>query len=138
MSAAPAQQVMPLLLPNLMLPQPTCSLWSWLSPACCLPADCLLSQTLAASECAERLQDAHSKYLSDGAGERWQCWAQGPPWHTGQVGSTVEAEAYACCPATAVSSLLPCLALFAHLVSNTLLQGSATSHVAPVEPADRE
>ncbi|NXS84920.1 HIP1 protein, partial [Erpornis zantholeuca] len=55
----------------------------------------------------------------------------------GQVGSTVGAEACACCPATAVGSLLPCLALFAHLVSDTLLQGSATSHVAPVEPADR-
>uniref|UniRef100_A0A8C5X423 Huntingtin-interacting protein 1-related protein n=1 Tax=Malurus cyaneus samueli TaxID=2593467 RepID=A0A8C5X423_9PASS len=32
--------------------------------------DCLLSQTLAASECAERLQDAHSKYLSDCAETR--------------------------------------------------------------------
>ncbi|NXO70947.1 HIP1 protein, partial [Phainopepla nitens] len=72
--------------------------------SCTSSADCLLSQSLAASECAERLQDAHSKYLSDGA---------------------------------AVGSVLPCLALFAHLVSNTLLQGSATSHVAPVEPADR-
>ncbi|NXD41254.1 HIP1 protein, partial [Copsychus sechellarum] len=72
--------------------------------SCTGSADCLLSQTLAASECAERLQDAHSKYLLDGA---------------------------------AMGSLLPCLALFAHLVSNTLLQGSATSHVAPVEPADR-
>uniref|UniRef100_A0A8C5NRZ4 Huntingtin-interacting protein 1-related protein n=1 Tax=Junco hyemalis TaxID=40217 RepID=A0A8C5NRZ4_JUNHY len=101
-STAPAQQVMPLLLPNLMLSQAACSLWSQLSPASCLPADCLLSQTLAASECAERLRDAHSKYLLD-----------------------------------AVGSLLPHLALFAHLVSNTLLQGSATSHVAPVEPADR-
>uniref|UniRef100_A0A672UMP7 Huntingtin-interacting protein 1 n=1 Tax=Strigops habroptila TaxID=2489341 RepID=A0A672UMP7_STRHB len=37
----------------------------------------------------------------------------------------------------AVGSLLPCLALFAHLVSDTLLQGSATSHLAPMEPADR-
>ncbi|NXH28103.1 HIP1 protein, partial [Myiagra hebetior] len=72
--------------------------------SCTGSADCLLSRTLAASECAERLRDAHSKYLSDGA---------------------------------AVGSLLPCLALFAHLVSDTLLQGSATSHVAPVEPADR-
>ncbi|NWY44174.1 HIP1 protein, partial [Sylvia atricapilla] len=72
--------------------------------SCTGSADCLLAQTLAASECAERLRDAHSKYLSDGA---------------------------------AVGSLLPCLALFAHLVSNTLMQGSATSHVAPVEPADR-
>lgn len=41
-------------------------------------------------------------------------------------------------PATAVGSLLPCLGLFAHLVSETLLQGSATSHLAPMEPADRE
>ncbi|XP_057893637.1 huntingtin-interacting protein 1 isoform X1 [Melospiza georgiana] len=72
--------------------------------SCTGSPDCLLSQTLAASECAERLRDAHSKYLLDGA---------------------------------AVGSLLPHLALFAHLVSNTLLQGSATSHVAPVEPADR-
>ncbi|KFO61464.1 Huntingtin-interacting protein 1, partial [Corvus brachyrhynchos] len=72
--------------------------------SCTGSADCLLSRTLAASECAERLRDAHSKYLLDGA---------------------------------AVGSLLPCLALFAHLVSDTLLQGSATSHVAPVEPADR-
>ncbi|NXI98549.1 HIP1 protein, partial [Psophia crepitans] len=75
-----------------------------LGPACPLPADCLLSRTLAASECVERLRDAHGKYLSDRA---------------------------------AVGSLLPCLALFAHLVSDTLLQGSATSHVAPMEPADR-
>uniref|UniRef100_A0A672UMR0 Huntingtin interacting protein 1 n=1 Tax=Strigops habroptila TaxID=2489341 RepID=A0A672UMR0_STRHB len=64
---------------------------------CTGSADCLLSRTLAASECVERLQDAH-----------------------------------------AVGSLLPCLALFAHLVSDTLLQGSATSHLAPMEPADRE
>uniref|UniRef100_A0A672UJ42 Huntingtin-interacting protein 1 n=1 Tax=Strigops habroptila TaxID=2489341 RepID=A0A672UJ42_STRHB len=63
---------------------------------CTGSADCLLSRTLAASECVERLQDAH-----------------------------------------AVGSLLPCLALFAHLVSDTLLQGSATSHLAPMEPADR-
>lgn len=77
MSAAPAQQVMPLLLPILALSQPACSLWFWLSPACSLPADCLLSQTLEASECAERLQDAHSKYLLDGAGERWQPRALG-------------------------------------------------------------
>ncbi|KAM6315892.1 huntingtin-interacting protein 1 [Podargus strigoides] len=66
--------------------------------------DCLLSRTLAASECVERLRDAHGKYLSDRA---------------------------------AMGSLLPCLALFGHLVSDTLLQGSATTHVAPVEPADR-
>lgn len=43
-----------------------------LSPACCLPADCLLSRTLAASECVERLRDAHGKYLSDRAGESRQ------------------------------------------------------------------
>ncbi|XP_061868064.1 huntingtin-interacting protein 1 isoform X2 [Colius striatus] len=72
--------------------------------SCTGSADCLLSRTLAASECVERLRDAHSKYLSNGA---------------------------------ALGSLLPCLALFAHLVSDTLLQGSATSHVAPLEPADR-
>ncbi|NXF24905.1 HIP1 protein, partial [Rhodinocichla rosea] len=72
--------------------------------SCTGSADCLLSQTLAASKCAERLRDIHSKYLLDGS---------------------------------AVGSLLPHLSLFAHLVSNTLLQGSATSHVAPVEPADR-
>uniref|UniRef100_A0A8B9MSE6 I/LWEQ domain-containing protein n=1 Tax=Accipiter nisus TaxID=211598 RepID=A0A8B9MSE6_9AVES len=47
------------------------------------------------------------------------------------------AEACARSPTAAVGSLLPCLALFAHLVSDTLLQGSATSHVAPMEPADR-
>ncbi|KFP07116.1 Huntingtin-interacting protein 1, partial [Calypte anna] len=71
---------------------------------CTGSADCLLSRTLAASECLERLRDAHSKYLSNGA---------------------------------AVGSLLPCLALFAHLVSDTLLQGRETSHMAPMEPADR-
>lgn len=43
-----------------------------LSPACCLPADYLLSRTLAASECVERLQDAHSKYLSNHTGESRQ------------------------------------------------------------------
>lgn len=42
------------------------------------------------------------------------------------------------CPTAAIGSLLPCLALFAHLVSDTLLQGSATSHLAPMEPADRK
>ncbi|NXA19697.1 HIP1 protein, partial [Ibidorhyncha struthersii] len=72
---------------------------------CTGSADCLLSRTLAASECVERLRDAHSKYLSNRA---------------------------------AVGPLLPCLPLFPHLVSDTLLQGSATSHVAPMEPADRE
>uniref|UniRef100_A0A8B9SA07 Huntingtin-interacting protein 1-related protein n=1 Tax=Apteryx owenii TaxID=8824 RepID=A0A8B9SA07_APTOW len=36
-----------------------------------------------------------------------------------------------------MSSLLPCVALFAHLISDTILQGSATSHMAPMEPADR-
>ncbi|KAM4647889.1 huntingtin-interacting protein 1 isoform 3-T3 [Amazona ochrocephala] len=72
--------------------------------ACTGSADCLLSRTLSACECVERLQDAHGKYVSDHA---------------------------------AVGSLLPCLALFAHLVSDTLLQGSATSHLSPMEPADR-
>ncbi|XP_065503422.1 huntingtin-interacting protein 1 [Caloenas nicobarica] len=70
---------------------------------CTGSADCLLSRTLAASECAGRLKDAHGKFLVD---------------------------------RTAVGSLLPCLGLFAHLVSETLLQGSATSHLAPMEPAD--
>ncbi|NXD13729.1 HIP1 protein, partial [Nothocercus nigrocapillus] len=73
--------------------------------SCTSSADYLLSRTLAASECVERLQDAHSKYLSD---------------------------------RTDMSSLLPCVALFAHLISDTILQGSATSHMAPMEPADRE
>ncbi|NWJ02178.1 HIP1 protein, partial [Crypturellus undulatus] len=72
--------------------------------SCTSSADNLLSRTLAASECVERLQDAHSKYLSD---------------------------------RTDMSSLLPCVALFAHLISDTILQGSATSHMAPMEPADR-
>uniref|UniRef100_A0A493SV94 Huntingtin-interacting protein 1 n=1 Tax=Anas platyrhynchos platyrhynchos TaxID=8840 RepID=A0A493SV94_ANAPP len=72
--------------------------------SCTGSADYLLSRTLAASECTERLQDAHRKYLSN---------------HTD------------------VSSLLPCVALFAHLISDTILQGSATSHMAPMEPADR-
>ncbi|NXA35406.1 HIP1 protein, partial [Eudromia elegans] len=72
--------------------------------SCTSSADYLLSRTLAASECVERLQDAHSKYLSD---------------------------------RTDMSSLLPCVALFAHLISDTILQGSATSHMAPMEPADR-
>ncbi|NXA53856.1 HIP1 protein, partial [Nothocercus julius] len=73
--------------------------------SCTSSADYLLSRTLAASDCVERLQDAHSKYLSD---------------------------------RTDMSSLLPCVALFAHLISDTILQGSATSHMAPMEPADRE
>uniref|UniRef100_A0A8C8VLX7 Huntingtin interacting protein 1 n=1 Tax=Pelusios castaneus TaxID=367368 RepID=A0A8C8VLX7_9SAUR len=36
-----------------------------------------------------------------------------------------------------VSSLLPCVALFAHLISDTIMQGIATSHMAPMEPADQ-
>ncbi|XP_010179826.1 PREDICTED: huntingtin-interacting protein 1-like, partial [Mesitornis unicolor] len=71
------------------------------------------------------------------------------PAHIGCTGSAGEfssragqaavagAEACVPSPAAAMGSLLPCLALFAHLVSDTLLQGSATSHVAPMEPADR-
>ncbi|XP_067165638.1 huntingtin-interacting protein 1 [Apteryx mantelli] len=72
--------------------------------SCTSSADYLLSRTLAASDCIERLQDAHRKYLSN---------------------------------RTDMSSLLPCVALFAHLISDTILQGSATSHMAPMEPADR-
>ncbi|OXB71372.1 UNVERIFIED_CONTAM: hypothetical protein H355_011749 [Colinus virginianus] len=72
--------------------------------SCTGSADYLLSRTSAASECIERLQDAHSKYLVN---------------------------------RTDVSILLPCVALFAHLISDTILQGSATSHMAPMEPADR-
>uniref|UniRef100_A0A663MSD9 Huntingtin interacting protein 1 n=1 Tax=Athene cunicularia TaxID=194338 RepID=A0A663MSD9_ATHCN len=64
-----------------------------------------------------------------GRGQLWHSWAR---W-----AAPTRAEACACSPTTAVGSLLPCLALFAHLVSDTLLQGSATSHVAPMEPADR-
>uniref|UniRef100_A0A8D0G6D6 Huntingtin interacting protein 1 n=1 Tax=Sphenodon punctatus TaxID=8508 RepID=A0A8D0G6D6_SPHPU len=71
--------------------------------SCTSSADYLLSRTLAASECVERLQSAHAKYLSDRSD---------------------------------VSSLLPCVALFAHLIGDTILQGSATSHMAPMEPAD--
>ncbi|NXP35555.1 HIP1 protein, partial [Leiothrix lutea] len=58
--------------------------------SCTGSADCLLSQTLAASECAEQLQDAHSKYLSDGAGERWQRRALGTgaaPAHGADISS---------------------------------------------------
>uniref|UniRef100_G1MSD2 Huntingtin-interacting protein 1-related protein n=1 Tax=Meleagris gallopavo TaxID=9103 RepID=G1MSD2_MELGA len=72
--------------------------------SCTGSADYLLSRTSAASECIEKLQDAHSKYLAN---------------------------------RTDVSTLLPCVALFAHLISDTILQGSATSHMAPMEPADR-
>ncbi|XP_015151397.2 huntingtin-interacting protein 1 isoform X4 [Gallus gallus] len=72
--------------------------------SCTGSADYLLSRTSAASECIERLQDAHSKYLTN---------------------------------RTDVSTVLPCVALFAHLISDTILQGSATSHMAPMEPADR-
>ncbi|XP_065587741.1 huntingtin-interacting protein 1 [Cyrtonyx montezumae] len=72
--------------------------------SCTGSADYLLTTTSAASECMERLQDAHSKYLVN---------------------------------RTDVSTLLPCVALFAHLISDTILQGSATSHMAPMEPADR-
>ncbi|XP_025071473.1 huntingtin-interacting protein 1 isoform X3 [Alligator sinensis] len=71
--------------------------------SCMSSTDYLLSRTLAASDCIERLQDAHGKYLSN---------------------------------CTDVSSLLPCVAMFAHLISDTILQGSATAHMAPLEPAD--
>ncbi|XP_026514192.1 huntingtin-interacting protein 1 isoform X3 [Terrapene carolina triunguis] len=71
--------------------------------SCTSSADYLLCRTLAASDCIERLQGAHGKYLSNRSD---------------------------------VSSLLPCVALFAHLISDTILQGSATSHMVPMEPAD--
>ncbi|XP_043387206.1 huntingtin-interacting protein 1 isoform X8 [Chelonia mydas] len=71
--------------------------------SCTSSADYLLSRTLAASDCIERLQGVHGKYLSNRSD---------------------------------VSSLLPCVALFAHLISDTILQGSATSHMVPMEPAD--
>ncbi|NXM06652.1 HIP1 protein, partial [Tyrannus savana] len=43
---------------------------------CTGSADCLLSRTLAASECVERLRDAHGKYLSDGTGENGRPWSE--------------------------------------------------------------
>uniref|UniRef100_A0A669PCY3 Huntingtin-interacting protein 1 n=1 Tax=Phasianus colchicus TaxID=9054 RepID=A0A669PCY3_PHACC len=50
----------------------------------------------------------------------------------------LEDPAHISCTGSAdVSTLLPCVALFAHLISDTILQGSATSHMAPMEPADR-
>uniref|UniRef100_A0A8B9SB64 Huntingtin interacting protein 1 n=1 Tax=Apteryx owenii TaxID=8824 RepID=A0A8B9SB64_APTOW len=59
------------------------------------------------------------------------CWACHPPVASlpPHVPSLLPAD---------MSSLLPCVALFAHLISDTILQGSATSHMAPMEPADRE
>ncbi|XP_067393865.1 huntingtin-interacting protein 1 isoform X4 [Emydura macquarii macquarii] len=71
--------------------------------SCTSSADYLLCRTLAASDCIERLQGAHGKYLSNRSD---------------------------------VSSLLPRVAQFAHLISDTIVQGSATSHMAPMEPAD--
>ncbi|XP_019401971.1 PREDICTED: huntingtin-interacting protein 1 isoform X2 [Crocodylus porosus] len=71
--------------------------------SCVSSTDYLLSRTLAASDCIERLQNTHGKYVSS---------------------------------CTDVSSLLPCVAMFAHLISDTILQGSATAHMAPLEPAD--
>lgn len=37
-----------------------------------------------------------------------------------------------------VSGLLSCVAAFAHLIGDTIVQASATSHMVPMEPADRE
>ncbi|XP_042298447.1 huntingtin-interacting protein 1 isoform X2 [Sceloporus undulatus] len=71
--------------------------------SCTSSADYLLSRTVAASECTERLQEACSQYLSDQSD---------------------------------VGTLLPCVSLFAHLMGDTILQASATSHMAPMESAD--
>ncbi|XP_061460646.1 huntingtin-interacting protein 1 isoform X2 [Rhineura floridana] len=71
--------------------------------SCTSSADYLLSRTLAASECVQRLQEAGSQYLSDQSD---------------------------------VSSVLSCVTLFGHLIGDTVLQASATSHMAPMEPAD--
>ncbi|XP_066491362.1 huntingtin-interacting protein 1 isoform X2 [Tiliqua scincoides] len=71
--------------------------------SCTSSPDYLLSRTLAASLCTERLQEARGQYLSDQSD---------------------------------VSSLLSCVPPFAHLISDTILQASATSHMAPMKPAD--
>uniref|UniRef100_F6V0I5 Huntingtin interacting protein 1 n=1 Tax=Ornithorhynchus anatinus TaxID=9258 RepID=F6V0I5_ORNAN len=71
--------------------------------SCSGSADYLLSRTLAAAGCIERLQEACDRYLA----------------HPEEV-----------------SGLVRSVALFAHLIGDTILQGSATCHTAPMEPAD--
>ncbi|XP_060612819.2 huntingtin-interacting protein 1 isoform X1 [Anolis sagrei] len=71
---------------------------------CTSSADYLLSRTVAASEGADRLEEACGQYLADQSD---------------------------------VSLLLPCVSRFAHLLGDTILQASATSHMTPMEPADR-
>ncbi|KFQ32867.1 Huntingtin-interacting protein 1, partial [Mesitornis unicolor] len=85
-----------------------------------------------------RLEDPAHIGCTGSAGGSHRAGARGQAQQQ-RAGQAAVAGAEACVPspAAAMGSLLPCLALFAHLVSDTLLQGSATSHVAPMEPADR-
>uniref|UniRef100_A0A8B9PZQ3 Huntingtin-interacting protein 1-related protein n=1 Tax=Apteryx owenii TaxID=8824 RepID=A0A8B9PZQ3_APTOW len=68
----------------------------------------------------------HGMLASTSTGASWHCLA-----------SQQRAGAQGLLRPCSEDSLLPCVALFAHLISDTILQGSATSHMAPMEPADR-
>ncbi|XP_078081206.1 huntingtin-interacting protein 1 isoform X3 [Mustelus asterias] len=71
---------------------------------CTSSADYLITRCQAAVDSLNRLQDGHTKYLSD---------------------------------TSDVSNLLQSVTLFTHLMGDTIVQGSATSHMVPMEQADR-
>uniref|UniRef100_A0A8B9Q195 Huntingtin-interacting protein 1-related protein n=1 Tax=Apteryx owenii TaxID=8824 RepID=A0A8B9Q195_APTOW len=79
----------------------------------------------------------HGMLASTSTGASWHCLAsQQRAGAQGLLRPCSEDHVPSLLPAD-MSSLLPCVALFAHLISDTILQGSATSHMAPMEPADR-
>ncbi|XP_041053165.1 huntingtin-interacting protein 1 isoform X4 [Carcharodon carcharias] len=71
---------------------------------CTSSADYLITRGQTALDSLNRLQDGHTKYLSDRSD---------------------------------VSNLLQSVTLFTHLMGDTIVQGSATSHMVPMEQADR-
>ncbi|XP_038669739.1 huntingtin-interacting protein 1 isoform X6 [Scyliorhinus canicula] len=71
---------------------------------CTSSADYLITRGQAALDSLNRLQEGHTKYLSDRSD---------------------------------ASNLLQSVTLFTHLMGDTIVQGSATSHMVPMEQADR-
>lgn len=92
-------------------------------------ADYLVSRAQAAVDTVSALEQGHAQYLASPAGECETPLSakelDAPPPHP------------ACHPADA-SALVAALARFSHLAADTIINGAATSHLAPTDPADRK
>ncbi|XP_064830634.1 huntingtin-interacting protein 1-like isoform X3 [Oncorhynchus masou masou] len=80
--------------------------------SCTSSADYLASRCQASLDCMDRLHSARDGYLADNTGQK----------------VAVQSDS--------VSELVRAVTHLAHLVGDTIVQGSATSHMVPVEQAD--